>query len=252
MLPEKGSLKFASIAKRDPVAAKTIAESVEKAIAEDPRASELSRRYMEAVREHARLKSLQGQQLEAHMSAAESDLRLRACNAAIANIREGRRSLVPSPETPAQAPAIESGPGYPPITTLREERTERAIFEEVTSCLKPTERKAVISTLARGDEPPAKILGKLPTVSAKRLKAPQAAVRLGSMLENATKNVARLLAQSQETQESDASEETGRLALKLIARGIRLALSALTGIPMPAANKNIQKNTPVAREGMRT
>lgn len=80
-LPAEGSLKYAKLARFRPEAR----AAVERELSARADLRELRGRYMAAAAGHAGLKGLEGPARDAHMAAAEADLRARLGNALIAN-----------------------------------------------------------------------------------------------------------------------------------------------------------------------
>lgn len=76
-LPAEGSLKYAKLAKFHPDAVKPVDEAVAEALKSNADMAAVAKRYRAAVVEHGELKGLTGDALQAHIAAADADLRTR-------------------------------------------------------------------------------------------------------------------------------------------------------------------------------
>lgn len=127
-LPREGSLKYARLAKLHSGSAEAVDAAVRRAIESDEGLKQLRSRYFEAAAEYGRLKGLEGARLEAHMSAAEADLRTRLGNALISNIRSAN---VPSVEHGCrQEPVMsEDGTALPPHSPKARQADFRRVIQ---------------------------------------------------------------------------------------------------------------------------
>lgn len=252
-LPEEGSLKYASLVKRAPSAARAADHCVDSALDADPELRKALERWRRAVLEHARLKSFSGPSLESHLSAAESDLRARLGNAAISNVRRSCKRLeppraplrkaveneglriqnqpcktdVPQGAIPAKRARKPEAPEYAPPPTLRETERERSLSEETASFLGPVERTRLARSLAAGKDPDSALVMAVPSLRAAAARARVPAPAVAGMVGSAARSVRALASASLDRGHSDAGDEMGREAMSLLARSMRVALNAL-------------------------
>lgn len=252
-LPEGGSLKYASLAKRAPSAARAADRCVDSVIDADPELRKELERWRGAVLEHARLKSLSGPSLESYLSAADSDLRTRLGNAAISNVRRGCKSLGQSQpplreevendglrirETtwntdPSQGAFLAKharkpdAPGYEPFPTLREIERERSLSEEASGFLGPAEKARMSRSLSTGEDPDPALVMAVPSVRVAATRCHVPAPAVATAVGNAARSVQALAGSSLGGARADAGDELGQEAISLIAKSLRIALAAL-------------------------
>jgi len=138
VLPETGSLKYASLVKKHPEARAAIDEAVTEVIHSDPELQNLCTQYRVVVAEHARLKSLTSTQLEAYTFAAERDLHTRVANTLIA--RTKAEVLMPSKDS-------NLSPNDDLLILPKERKQLQAFTEELSSYLSPKEQRIMAANL---------------------------------------------------------------------------------------------------------
>lgn len=224
-LPESGSLRYRSIAKRAPEAARAVEGEVRAAVRASPDMAEARQRHVDAVRENARLKSLSGGALEAYVRATERDLDARLCNAAIAAAlpTEGRaRASV------AARPAARPDAGAQPELAPRDRRRATALREELHSCLTARERSALAASMAGKEGGPAEAEQALRKLPLARTWAATGTGSIGTAAARAAPAIARLLAEpTARRRRGDAGDEAGHAALRALERLARAAWRVL-------------------------
>lgn len=243
-LPAEGSLKYASLAKGAPLAAEAADRCAKAVIEEDPALQKALDAWRGAVLDRARLKSLSGASLDAYVSAAESDLRVRLGNAVISNVKPRLQQLgrVPSPQ-PGQegAPSVRAVPvgqepsptshleaaSYAPFPTLRDEARERSLLEESSGFLRHEGMVRLRGALSAGEDPDAALLKAIPSVriAAERTHAPAGV--LSASVGSAARGVRAVANAALGGGRPDAGDEIGQAAMRLIARSLRIGLASL-------------------------
>lgn len=241
-LPTEGSLKYAKLAKFHPDAVKPVDEAVAEALKSNADMAAVAKRYRAAVVEHGELKGLTGDALQAHIAAADADLRTRLGNAAIANVRN---DLNIEPHLQREAVEIDLRTEVPMLPSDR--KAVQAIAEELESCLSPSERNSLIAGITQSAKGEA-----LPDESRSVLKKVPSAEHIASQALPMATAGARLLApaiaQATEDGKSDFGDESAsdalhtatRIAAAVLARALSAAPKPST--PAPAMKlKNIPK-----------
>lgn len=230
-LPEQGSLKYASLRKSAPAAAEAADLAVQAAISRHPEIARLYDRYLETAREHARLKSLSGASLEAHMASAEADITVRMGNAAISAARP--------PKTKAALVMVE--PEAPVFATSPDERIrERMVVEEMDSILGPDRAEelsaAILRTASSGgclSEDDIESLRRLPSVRAALPASGNAALTMSASLAKSFSTLARMTDDVMGLGPPDPGEQAASallmLSARLVCRSLANLPSAMTG-----------------------
>lgn len=216
-LPGQGSLKYAALAKFHCDSARAVDAAVHRALESDEGLRRLRSRYLESAIEHGRLKGLDGARLEAHVSAAEADLRARLGNALISNARS------------ASAPLIEDGRGWRPVEPDGEtalppaaRRRARQIYEESSCCLGADGRERLAKCAAEAFQERSSAqrleLERIPSIGG---SAPIVRSALAANMQAAM----GLAAQSMGGESGDFGDESSRKAMGLALRGLGMALA---------------------------
>lgn len=216
-LPSEGSLKYARLAKLHSNSTEAVDAAVCRAFESDESLRQLRGQYFEAAAEHGRLKGLEGARLEAHMSAAEADLRARLGNALISNVRN------------ASAPSADHGcrrepaePEYEIALPPAARRRAQQIYEESVSCLGADGRERLAKCVAETS---------WESISAQRLELERIpsigvnAASVSSALSANTKAVLGLAERAMGGEGGDFGDESSRRAVGLALRSLGVALA---------------------------
>lgn len=206
-LPATGSLKYGVLARRHPGARDEVDAAVAHVVSENRDARALQSQWREAVMRHAELKGLKGAALEAHVSAAESDLRTRLGNAAVAAARQG-----PATErlTKREAQAESE-----PLLSPEMRRRERALVEEASSLLGEKESDSIFDALRSGK------WSQRHTALIERLPSAKALLRISPSVPRALRGLASIIARAAMGPASsrgrqDLSEQAGRQSMRML------------------------------------
>lgn len=234
-LPAEGSLKYAKLAKFHPDAVKPVDEAVAEALRSNEGMAVAAERYRVAVVGRGELKGLTGDALQAHIAAADADLRTRLGNAAIANVRN-RLGI----ESPSQREAVEVDLRTEVVMLPADRKAAQAIAEELESCLSPSERKLVIAGIGRsvkGEALPDEartVLKKVPSVASAATQAlPMTAAGVRSLATSIVWAADDGKGDFGDEAVSDALRAATRTAAAVLVRALRA--SPKPGIPAPAA-----------------
>lgn len=215
MLPEKGSLKYANLAKWHPEITDAINTIIRQSIQTRPELLTLQNQYCKAVYEYAQLKSLSGYQRELYIHVAEKDLQVRLGNAFISRIH---------PQQRIARPDFANHISYEMSLTVREEKAQRAFFEEVASNLSLDDKRKIISRFKNDDVFDACILQKLPSVQAKELKMPGYTSALSQATSRSVATMHQLLRQSLQAERNDAGDEVANATLRMLSNFLFLSI----------------------------
>lgn len=228
-LPAEGSLKYAKLARFHPDAAKPVDKAVTDALKSNASMAAAVERYRAAVVEHGELKGLTGDALQAHIAAADVDLRTRLGNASIANVRN---DLGIEPHLQHKAPEVDLQSEVVVVPVDR--KAAQAIAEELESCLSPLERKSLIVGImqsAKGET--------LPDEARSALKKVPSAAPIASqalpMAAAGVRSLAASIAQATEGGKGDFGDEAASDALHAATRIVAAALArTLRAEPKPS------------------
>lgn len=229
-LPAEGSLKYAHISKNHPRAKEVIDESVAQFIKRNPNLSSLKEQYLDAVQEHARLKSLKGVQLEAYIHAAKSDLNTRLGNALITQIKGDVVKNKPEYDL-----RISDKTDISPMS-LREEKAVLALLEEMKSNLTPKELNSFSLSVRNRGILDTSVLQKLPSIKAYSVKNPDFVGALSSVSFSMTYQAIDLMEQSFSSQKLDASDEAAQMFLKTSCRVLYVNIRKALSVPRLHSN----------------
>lgn len=212
-LPETGSLKYASLERRQPVAAAKISSITDTQIESTQELSKLREDYCRAVRANAELKCLTGQQFEAYVDAAMSDLQTRANNALIANVRG-----VDSP-TIKPVPALNKEQ----LLLPKDRRQVQMFTEEISSCLKPNEQAQLRHSLESAfeeqeDSQTKQLFNKIPA-----LQCHFEAI-ISGLAANASK-LTKLFSMATSANKGDTGDDVGQRAIRIGSRVLAAAMN---------------------------
>lgn len=241
-LPAEGSLKYAKLARLHPDAVKPVDKAVMDTLKSNASMVAAVERYRAAVVEHGELKGLTGDALQAHIAAADADLRTRLGNAVIANVRNDL-AIEPRP----QHEALEVDLRTEVIMLPADRKAAQALTEELESCLSPLERKSLIVGIMQSAKGEA-----LPDEARSALKkVPSAAPITSQALPVAAAGVrsfAASIVQATENGRGDFGDEAAsealhtatRIAATILARMLRRPLKL--NAPAPTTKlKNVPK-----------
>ena len=187
----------------------------------------------------ARLKSLSGARLEAHVAAAESDMRVRMGNAVISAVFASREPVLTEEPLPV-FPEI-AKPGYASVVTARQERQERALREEVASCLSSDEIAKTADGLRKGVSSNLASVDRVPAVKSLLHSTGLPSTRLGDAMANAARGLGVLAGLSVGGGRDDSGEASARAALMLVARAMRMGFDALVRAHPAPSEKAVLK-----------
>lgn len=238
-IPAEGCLKYAALSRCSPVAVRAVDECVDAAIASDSRLRASLARWRAAVTNQARLKSLSGARLEAHVAAAESDMRVRMGNAVISAVFASREPVLTEEPLPV-FPEI-AKPGYASVVTARQERQERALREEVASCLSSDEIAKTADGLRKGISSNLASVDRVPAVKSLLHSTGLPSTRLGDAMANAARGLGVLAGLSVGGGRDDSGEASARAALMLVARAMRMGFDALVRAHPAPSEKAVLK-----------
>lgn len=227
-LPAEGSLKYAKFAKFHPDAVKPVDKAVTDALKSNADMA-AAKRYRAAVVEHGELKGLTGDALQAHIAAADVDLRTRLGNAAIANVKNDLGI-----ESPLQREAMEVDLRTEVVVLPAARKAAQAIAEELESCLSPSERNSLIAAITQSakDEP-------LPDEARSALKKVPSAEPIASqalpMAAAGARSLAASIVQATKGGKGDFGDEAASDALHAATRIVAAALArTLRAEPKPS------------------
>lgn len=210
-LPAEGRISYAHLRRYRPDAARRVEAAVGRAAKASPELRRAMSDYSEACREIADLRRLAGAERAAYLAKAETDMRSRACNAALREVAPDRAERPADPRAPRAAP--DGGPA-----TAR--RREKVVRRELSACTS-ARQKASISDAARRQHPvPRGAVSGCPTIEAIARRSPEL---LGSVLDQATKA-------APQARREDLGDEAGREAMHALPR---LASTAIYYAPGP-------------------
>lgn len=242
-LPPSGSLKYASLSKTHPESKEAIDRVVAERVSASPELDAAMERYVEAAAGHAKLRSLEGARLQAHMEAARGDIAARLGNAAISESRTEPRA---APEPPEYDPgSLESDEA--PSQALR--KREEAFAEEASACLDGGERLSLVDALRSLDAKAARDeLRKLPSVRAAAQEGGFVS-SLGASLETGASRVVSILG-ADRSGRGDLGDDAGAVSLRLIGRALGIALPAPKAKRAAESLNNAETVHPIRKMGM--
>lgn len=156
---------------------------------------------------HAELKGLKGAALETHVSAAESDLRTRLGNAAVAAARQNPAAeRLTEREVQAESE---------PLLSPEMRRRERALVEEASSLLGEKESDSIFDALHSGK------WSQRHTALIERLPSAKALLRISPSVPRALRGLASIIARAAMGPASsrgrqDLSEQAGRQSMRML------------------------------------
>lgn len=229
-LPERGSLKYGNLARRDPALKQRIDALVRDRISSSPEMSVRLEAFERAVEHHADLKGLEGTAREAHRVAAMDDLSARLGNAQLKQAREAAGIAEPPRQRDRPKPVLPEGDR---VVLPAERKRETAISQELSSCLKKGEKEELAKALSAGIEPPAHVVKKVADLPAVRQYAKLEGASLQGLRGLIANGVARLgtalgrlAEQAANSGGRDHGDEMGRQVLRWGAR-VMGAMSSL-------------------------
>jgi len=226
-LPEIGTVRYGSLAKRCLEAKQQVDAVVQGQIKTNPSLQEQVQHYKESVMQHANLQGLTGLRREAYIAQASDDLYARLGNAVIKQAK-GRQHQ--EQKLASSVRDFDSGEVF--LTPLERKKVTK-ISEELSSNLKPKEQHL----LASGQRSLESLKEKCPVLNKELLFRPDLGKSLTSALHTgiAVGNLAEHLFQAAPGRREDSGEQTVRLmtvasiqAMTTIAKGVVIAARAST------------------------
>ena len=234
VIPEFGSLKYAIVTKRNPYAKQVVDAAVGEVLARDSALAAKHDAYLAAAREHAKLRELTGSAFDAHMTAAENELRVRLGNAAIAAVRP---KLVGGTVVSRPKPPITNGEYAPPI----ERRRICAMAEEASSFLSSSEQRQLKKQLlscAHGSIPNVETIRLSKKLPALRVRAKTSGMSFNSsfqtsVIDNGRRLARTLIGAEKGHRDNDFGNEMGQRSILVVGKGLGRALSVIAyGMPI--------------------
>ena len=222
-LPEKGAIRYGSLAKRCPEARRQVDAVVEDRFKADPRLGAQMQRFRESVERHADLQGLSGFRRETYITQAVDDLRARLGNVVIKQTAVNQK-----PERNLFQMKPDSDLGEP-ILTPCERRKMVGLSEELSSNLTTKEQRSLLDASRQ----PTDYRRKCPLLNKEVGHHPDLGAKLASVLQagGMIGRLSRQVLRSAVNPRRDTGEQEARLLVRLslqlagvFARSIVLAL----------------------------
>ena len=226
-LPGEGSLDYEHLRRFHPGVRERLDMAVRRSVEETPALREEVVRYRRAVSTSAELRGLESSERESYISSAERDLRRRLGNALLRAMRPDR--------SPAERP-FRSDTGFPDVQPSSDRRRGRALAQELSAFLSPSERRTIVEAIAESREVPTALFRKSPSLRRSIASSGRLARRIAGSVRSSRKLAAiarRALDGGGKDVPDDPSEEAIRQTLRALSRiaavTIRLSGTALRG-----------------------
>lgn len=251
-LPERGSLKYGSLAKSAPGLKAEIDELVENCIKESAKLAARVETYKKAIECHANLKGLKGFERQAYEAAAMDDLRTRLGNAQLMRIKQEAGIVNEPSQRKAGGAELPEGER---VTMPRDRKREQVIAQEISSCLTGKEKEELATALREGREPAEQVTAKIAELSSLKQYAKQeGAYRAGStaLVTRIGATLGSVFDQATGSGKGDAGDDIGCWTIRLGARAAcavaNRVLKAIKAPDPPGAVSTIQE----IRQSLRT
>ena len=237
-LPERGSLKYGSMAKNVPGLKAEIDGLVENRINESAKLAAKVGAYRKTIEHHANLKGLKGSERQAYEAAAMDDLRARLGNAQLIRIKQEAGIVDGSRRCrPSVVPLLEGERVAMPI----ERKREQVIAQEISSCLTGREKEELAAVLKEGRRPTERLTAKVAELPALKQYMKHEKSNRAALKERIALNITRFGAalgsvfdQAAGNGKGDAGDDVGCRTIRFGARAAcAVASQVLKAIKVP-------------------